>query len=37
MTETLVSAIADSLAAHRERPAFSDDGGETLTYGEVAR
>ncbi len=37
MTETLVSAIADSLAAHRERPAFSDDSGETLTYADVGR
>jgi long-chain acyl-CoA synthetase len=37
MTETLVRVVADSLAAHRERPAFSDDGGETLTYADVAR
>lgn len=34
--ESLTGLLAASLAAHRERPAFTDDGGPTLSYGDVA-
>ena len=34
--ENLTRLLAASLAANAERPAFTDDGGGTLTYGEVA-
>ncbi len=36
MPETLVGLIAATLEANRERPAFTDEGGETLSYAAVA-
>jgi long-chain acyl-CoA synthetase len=36
VSDTLVGLLDASLEAHRARPAFTDDGGETLTYAEVA-
>ena len=37
MSETLVGLIGASLSAHEGRPAFTDEGDGTLTYGEVGR
>lgn len=34
--ESLTGLFAASLSAHADRPAFTDDGGATLTYAEVA-
>ena len=34
--ESLTGLFAASLAAHAGRPAFTDDGGRTVTYAEVA-
>ncbi len=34
--ESLTGLFAASLSAHRERPAFTDDGAATLSYGDVA-
>ncbi len=36
MAETLVSLLTASLAANAVRPAFTDDGGGTMTYADVA-
>ena len=36
MSDTLVGLLSASLAANRARPAFTDDGGGTMTYAEVA-
>jgi len=36
VSDTLVGLLAASLKANRARPAFTDDGGETMTYAEVA-
>ncbi|MFI5181469.1 MAG: AMP-binding protein [Thermoanaerobaculia bacterium] len=34
--ESLTGLFAASLSAHADRPAFTDDGGGTLTYADVA-